>query len=311
MELLRLKIFRDVAHEKSFVKAAKLNHLTQPSVSAHIRHLEEELTVQLFERSPRKTALTSAGKILLPIAEEILLKSQHLKDLFLSPQSQQGVRESIRVAAIPTIGIYGLSALWKGFIETHPHFHIDLHYLSCEEIYQSLLDGKIDLGIVAYPEKRMGVNVILFGSDELIAIVAPQHRLAEEKSIFLRQIHGEDYVAFEKNSPTQQYIDRILREKRVQITLQMTHDNIDTLKRGVEAGVGISIVPALTVKEEVRNQTLRALKIRDRGMVRPLGMVTLEKNHLSRPCHLLITFLLDHRNRKKMVKHEPHPPLSL
>src|SRR3990167_10114348 len=192
MEFRDLKIFRDIAHEKSFVKTAKLNFLTQPSISTHLKHLEEKLGARLFERVPRKVTLTKEGELLLPHVEDLLLRHDNLKTC-LAHAKHIPVGD-VRIATIYSIGMYELAPFLKKFIRTYPEIHIHHQYRQADLIYDLILEDKIDLGIVAYPDTRAKIKVTPFGMDHLLLIVPPHHRLAKRKRIRLEQIQGEPFI---------------------------------------------------------------------------------------------------------------------
>src|SRR3989338_6318615 len=152
MEFRDLKIFRDIAQEKSFVKTAKLNFLTQPSISSHLKHLEEELGVKLLERVPRKVTLTRDGELLLPHVEDLLLRYENIKTFVAKTKAI--TKGDVRIATIYSVGMYELSPILKKFISSYPDVHLHLQYRPAEMIYDLILKNEIDLGIVAYPETR-------------------------------------------------------------------------------------------------------------------------------------------------------------
>lgn len=291
MELQKLKIFQDLAHEKNFVKTAKLNFLTQPSVSSHLKQLEEELAVRLFERVPRRVELTREGELLLPYVEEILLKCENLKTLV--GQSQGIPRGDVRIATIYSVGMYELAPYLKRFIRKYPEIHVHLQYRRSDIVYDLILKNKIDFGLVAYPDRRAKIEVTPFGRDHLVLIVPTHHSLAKRKSVRLEKLDGENFIAFDSGIPTRETIDKTLGEKGVKVQIRMTNENIDTLKRSVEVGLGISIVPSKTVTEEVRKGTLKSIQISDIKLNRPLGILTLKDRLWSYPLQLFMEVLTD------------------
>src|SRR3990167_246151 len=146
MEFRELKIFRDIAHEKSFVKTAKLNFLTQPSISTHLKHLEEKLGARLFERVPRKVSLTKEGELLLPHVEDLLLRHDKLKTCLA--EAKHIPRGDIRIATIYSVEIYELSLFLKKFIRPYPEIHTHHQSRQADTIYDLLLENKIHVGIV-------------------------------------------------------------------------------------------------------------------------------------------------------------------
>lgn len=295
MELRDLKIFRDIANEKSFVKTAKLNFLTQPSISTHLKRLEDELGVKLFERAPRKVAITKEGELLLPHVEDLLLRHDNLKAHLA--QTKQIPVGNVRIVTVYSVGMYELAPFLKKFIRTYPNIHIELQYRRAGVIYDLILENKIDLGIVAYPDTRAKIKVTPFGTDHLVLIVPPHHRFAKRKHIHLRQIQGEHFIAFDQGIPTREAIDQVLERLGIKVQIQMTNENIDTLKRAVEVALGISIVPSKTVTEEIRKGTLKSIQLDGVKLNRPLGILTLKEQILSFPVQLFIEMLTNKKLR--------------
>jgi DNA-binding transcriptional LysR family regulator len=132
----------------------------------------------------------------------------------------------------------------------------------------------MDLGLVAYPTRRPGLQIDIFSEDELVLICHPSHHLARRDGLRLADLNGEKLIAFEPDIPTRKVIDRYLREYNVQIEHTMEFDNIETVKRAVEIESGVSIVPRNTVRKEVENGLLASVSLRDPRMVRPLGVIS-------------------------------------
>lgn len=287
MQILELKIFRDIAHEKSFVKAAKLNFLTQPSASLHLKHLEEKLGARLFERSPRKVRLTPQGESLLPHVEDLLVRCDNLKTL--TQRTKRIASGDIRIATIPSIGEYEFTPFLKKFMRAWPDIQIHLQYRRADIIYDLVLKNKIDLGIVAYPENRPKIKVIPLGSDELVLITPPKHSLGKKRNVSLEHLQDENFIAFSQELPTRQAIDEALAKRNVTVKIRMTNDNVDMIKRAVEIGMGIAVVPSQAVLEEVGKKTLRSTRLRDIHLTRPLGILTLRDRVTSYPVELFIS----------------------
>ena len=291
MNLTQLRLFRDVAREQSFGKAAQKNFISQPAVSVHIRKLEEELGKKLLNRSPHQIELTPDGITALADVKEILRLCDGLR---IRSRFSQGILEgNIRIASIHSIGMYEMGDFLAAFMKSFPKVHIHLQYQRFDEIYDLLLKEKIDLGLVAYPERRTRIETIPYGSDDLVLIVGGHHPLAGGKSVVLEQIKEEPFIAFDQGIPTREATDRFFQEKGISLDLRMTNDNIFTLKKAVEAGIGVSIVPSDAVEEEIRQGRLSRLKIRDIDSRRPLALLKLKKCQLSKPAEVFVERLLE------------------
>lgn len=155
-----------------------------------------------------------------------------------------------------------------------------------------LLSDKIDLGVVAYPESRTRIDTLALWQDDLVLIVSENHRFKGKGSILLSDINNEPFVAFEEGIPTREAIDKILKQRNITIDIRMTNDNIYTLKKVVTAGIGVSIVPARAVEEDVTSGRLSRIKIKDIDLARPLSLLKLKKNKLNPPLEAFVEKLL-------------------
>ena len=292
MNITQLKLFRDIARERSFIKVAQQRHITQPAVSVHIQKLEHELGKKLFIRSPHNVQLTPEGIVILSDVKEILRLCDGLK---IRTNYDQGVLEgNIRIATIHSIGMYEMGDFLSFFMKAFPKVHIHLEYRRFDDIYRLLLKEKIDLGIVAYPEKRTKIEIIPYSEDELVVIVAKDHHLSRKKTVSLDQINGEPFIAFDEGIPTREATDQIFKERDIRVDIRMTNDNIYTLKKAVEANLGVSIVPSNTVNEEVHEGHLSRLRIRNTNLRRPLALLKLKKTKLNTPLEIFVSKLLEY-----------------
>ncbi len=286
MNLHQLKLFRDLSIELSFVRVAQINHLTQPAVSLQIKNLEAELGIAIFERAPRRVALTEQGRALLPLVEDILKSCANLRSL--SAGVAHHTSGDVRIASIHSIGMYELGAILRRFLQGYPRIHVRLQYLQAAEIYDLVLRKKLDLGIVAYPHSHHLIDVIPFGSDSLTLVVPHGHRLAQRNSIRLQDLSGEPFIAFDEGIPTREAIDELLKEQGVRVDVRMTNDNVYAIKSAVQANLGIAFVPSLTVEEEVRRGLLHTVSVRGMKTVRPRAIIVRKKHTLTKAAQIFL-----------------------
>ncbi|RMG44919.1 MAG: LysR family transcriptional regulator [Candidatus Dadabacteria bacterium] len=274
MDLIQLKLFVDVARSKSFSRAARANYITQPSVSLRIKQLEDELGVRLFDRTARQVQLTPEGHALISEAEKIMEQCNHFAEyVSMLKGSPSG---DIRIATIPSVGMYHLGEYLKRFLNLYPNIHFNLQYRNSGVIYDLLAAKKIDAGLVAYPEKRTGLDVNVFAEEPLVLAVNRQHPLSAKKTVSLNDLEGQDFISFEENIPTGAAIDKILKQHSIKVNYVMTNNNIDAIKHAVEAGLGMAIVPALTVEQERKLKTLAVIKIKENIPPRPIALLAAE-----------------------------------
>ncbi len=275
-----LKIFCDVTDLNSFSRAADQNYVTQSSVSQQIRNLEKYWKTPLLNRSRRELSLTPAGQTLYREAKIILARYNHLNRQL--QKKSEAVTGSVKISAIHGVGLHELPPYMKRFIQMYPQVNVQLEYKKDSDVYNEVLRKSSDLGIVAYPKERAGLTVIPFKKDEMRLICSPDHPIGKMREVPLKRLINENFVAFEKNLPTRHAVDEALAHAKTQVNIIMEFDNIETVKRAIEIGAGISILPLATVNQELESRILRAVKISGTPLVRPLGILSL-KSRLETP----------------------------
>lgn len=271
MDIKSIKIFADLVETNSFTKASSLNFVTQSAVSQRMRSVEIELSSQLMERTKGRVVLTPQGEAFYKIAKQMLKLYQNLMDELKAPaQEPQG---ELRVATIYSVGLHELPPYIKRFMKKYPKVNLRIEYHRSNQIYDMVSQGVIDIGIVAYPVKRPRIKIVPFKNDKLILITHPKHNLARSHAIDIRKLHGLEFVAFEKDIPTRKAVDRILKLYKTYVNTVLEFDNIETLKRAVEIGTGVSIVPSATVVQELNSQTLSAVGFSNKTFLRPIGII--------------------------------------
>jgi DNA-binding transcriptional LysR family regulator len=290
MEFDQLRLFVDLVREQSFTKVAERHFITQPAVSLSIQRLEEELGTKLLERTTRKVLVTEEGRILYDYARDVLDKTRDVK--FILQERQDRVMGSLRLATVHSVGLYELPATLKEFIRRYPEVNIHIDYQLADQVYHSLADGEADLGLVAYPEERSNIVVVPFFEDELVVICSTEHPLASRERARLQDLCQNGFVAFESEIPTRKAIDALLAAHDITVDIRMECDNIEILKKMVEVGLGISVVPALSVREEARSGALRVLPLGDHAVRRPLAILHRKGKALSRPQRAFVDLLV-------------------
>ncbi len=271
MQIETFKVFCDLVETASFSRAATLNSITQSAVSQQIRALEQRYDVSLIERGKKNFSVTQEGRAFLQASKEILSTYGNLGDRIR--ELQNVVAGQLRVATVYSIGLHELPPFLKKFRAVYPGVEVLIDYRRSAQVYNEVLEGDADLGLVAFPTKRTGLVIEDFWRDKLVLICHPSHPLAESRCIRLRDLHGEKFISFEPDLPTRKVIDRLLREQGVEIEHAMEFDNIETVKRAVEIENGVSIVPQTSVADETRNGSLVAVEIESFEMWRPLGVI--------------------------------------
>jgi len=271
MHLQNFKIFIDLIETGSFTLAAQRNNITQSAVSQIVRMIEEKYGVTLVERGRKKFSVTPEGQIFEKVAREML----QLFESIGSRMHELGdvVAGKLRISTVYSIGLHDLPAKLQTFRDAHPDVEVQVDYKRSPLIYDDVADGRADLGLVSFPQRRKGVMADIFDEDEMVAICAPTHRLGKKKKMKLKELQDEAFISFEPDTPTRRAIDRILKLAGVTFRQQQEFDNIETVKRAVEVAGVVSIVPKCTVAKEVAAGSLNAIKLEDSDMKRPLGIL--------------------------------------
>lgn len=262
--------------------------MSQSAVSQRIRSLEQEFGYVLVERGKGRPGahFTEAGIRLLAGARELLSRADELKREMA--ELSGAVSGSLRVATVYSIGLHALTPAISQYLAEFPQVNLHVEYLRTNRIYEALLAGAIDCGIVACPKAVAQVEVIPLHTETLALILPPDHPLAARESVPLTELDGMPFVAFDIDIPTRGLIDAALKEVGASVEIVHEFDNIETVKRVVEIGLGISLVPEATVTREVRDGTLVVRPLEGATIQRPTG-VLLKKGRV--PSNALSRFM--------------------
>jgi DNA-binding transcriptional LysR family regulator len=279
MQIGTLKVFCDLVESRSFSRAALRNFITQSAVSQQVKNLESRFETQLLRRDGKSVTPTPAGRIFYERSRAIL---DGFEQMQLEMKSiGQDMAGSVRIAAIYSVGLYEMSVVVKTFLKIYPKVNLHVEYIQGARVYEDCLRGAFDLGIVTYPEPRKGLRIIPLPSDKLVLICSPDHLLARRHHIDIRKLNGLNYVGFEKEMASQRALDRIFKEHKIKVNVVMEFNNIETIKRSVEIGAGVSIVPILSVQKEVQSGALVQINFTDKSFYRSLGVLVRSKQPLS------------------------------
>jgi DNA-binding transcriptional LysR family regulator len=279
LENARLAVFRAVARHLSFRKAADELYLTQPAVSLQIKALEEDLGVQLFDRTGSHVELTAAGRVLLEHAEksqEMLLGAEH-KIAALSGE----LAGQLALGASTTIAQYVLPRTLAAFLSEHPRVQLSLISGNTEHIVEAVVKRQIALGFIEGPSRSKDVKEELFLADELVLIVPAAHEWAERERIATQELKSAALLMRERGSGTRHVVERALAAEGVKpasLRIAMELDSTEAIKSAVEAGLGVGFVSRWAIAKDARTgSSFRIVELdgvrmrREFLMVRPAG----------------------------------------
>jgi DNA-binding transcriptional LysR family regulator len=270
MHIESLKVFCDLVDTRSFSKAASKNFISQSAVSQQVRALEDKFDRKLVERSRNGLVPTAAGKTFYQGCREIIERFASLNEEMKGLGNV--VSGQVRVATIYSVGLHELAQVMKRFMKSYPQVNIHIEYSRPNRVYEDVINHVIDMGIVAYPTARQQIEIIPYRSDRLVLVCSPDHEFSSRKRLDIGSLDGHRFIGFERDIPTRKAVDKILRTHRAAVQYVMEFDNIETIKRSVEADLGVTIVPRATVENEIRAGTLRAVDFTE-NYTRPIGII--------------------------------------
>jgi DNA-binding transcriptional LysR family regulator len=280
MNLNHLGAFDAVAREGSVTRAGARLRITQPAVSRQLKLLEEAVGARLVDRLPKGVRLTSAGELLAGYARRLFALADEGERAVAELQGLK--RGSLTVGASTTIGIYFLPTLLARFTRRFPLIDLHMEVSNTQVIQQYLMDRRVDVavteGFVHWPELEARVFLV----DELVPIVPVGHRLASARHVSLREFCTEPLLMREKGSGTRDIIEAALARKRVEVRPMMDLGSTEAIKRSVEAGVGVAIVSALTVEQELHDRRLVSFRLADCRLRRSLHVVQARDRSVSK-----------------------------
>jgi DNA-binding transcriptional LysR family regulator len=289
MHIETLKIFCDLADLRSFSKTAEKHIVSQSAVSQQIAQLEMEHKCQLLNRGKRPLELTPAGEIFYRAAKDIIDRFEQFKSELNSLKSTAQAR--INLGAIYSIGMYTLSDYIRKFMVKKPNINVHIEYFSAEKIYEMVLSGELDIGIVAVPKIDKRLSVYDFEDEPLVLVCGPKHDLAGKNKIDIHQLQFEKFIGFEEGVPTRDWIDDIFQRHNIVIRPVMEFDNVETVKKAVEINSGVSILPRPVVLQELAAGTIKALEFENERFARPTGIIIRKDRILSYDTKFLIELL--------------------
>jgi DNA-binding transcriptional LysR family regulator len=258
MQLQDLTVFAAVAAERSFSRAAKKLHRTQPAVSQAVRRLEDELGDRLFDRSSRDGTLTEAGRLLQDYASRLLRLAG---DAETAVRELQQVRRGRVVIGANEAAVHSLLPFVARFAVEHPQAHVEVRRVASRQMAEALLERTLDFGVLTFQPPERGLQAISLGHDELVMLAHPAHRLAGRKRVSIEEVGRETVIAHNDPSPARERVLRLYERRRAPINIQIALPSLDGIKRAVEMGVGVAVLPRRCALAEIASGRLAAVKV--------------------------------------------------
>lgn len=289
MQIETLKIFCDLAELQSFSKTADRHFLSQSAVSQQLAQLELAYKCQLINRKKRPIELTKEGQLFYTAAIDILERHEQLRSELNALKSSTDSR--INVAAIYSIGMHTLPDYIKRFMVKYPNVNVNIEYFRASKIYELILAGEADIGLVAIPKQDKRMDVYEFEDEPLVLACSPKHPLSRESRVDIHQLQFERFIGFEKDTPTRIWIDNIFERYNIVLRPAMEFDNVETIKRAVEINSGISILPQTVIIQEVNDGSIKTVGFSNEDFIRPTGIIVRKSKLLGQTGRYFIELL--------------------
>ena len=273
LENYRVQVFRAVAEQASFRRAAEQLHISQPSVSQHIRLLEEELGTRLLERTSTGVQLTHSGERLLNFAR----RSSRMSQLLLAEITHQEGQSAgtLRLAGSTTVAQYLLPRMLAGFRKDHPRIALTARSGNTQQVTGWVLAPEVDLGLIEGPPASKEVKVEPFLEDRLTLIIPCKHPWTGH-TISMDQLRQASFLLREPGSGTRRVMEQALRRAGLrmnQLTIAMELDTTGAIVSAVEAGLGVGIVSELAIRKELRLGTITTISVTGLVMKRAFSLI--------------------------------------
>jgi DNA-binding transcriptional LysR family regulator len=292
MDLRRLEVFCKVLELKSFSRAAEASLLSQPTVSEHIRHLEDLLEVQLFDRLGREVVPTRAGEMLYGFARRMLILRREATRSLELYRGKAGGSLELGGSTIP--GQYILPSLIGAFRLNHEDVRIKLVIADTMKITDMVMDGTLELGLVGARIESNKLHFKELFEDELVLAVPAEHPWAGRSAIRLEELSGVSFIMREEGSGTRMMMLRLLEQagfapRSLRVMAEM--GSTEAIRQAIKANVGVSILSGRAIADDLRFGLLRQVAIENMSLIRSFYLVTHKNRSRSPLAQAFVDFL--------------------
>jgi LysR family transcriptional regulator, cyn operon transcriptional activator len=278
MDLHQLKVFQSAVNAGGFTHASRELHLSQSTISQHIKQLEEELGCQLFMRVGKRVVLTEAGQLLREHSEKIF---QDVKNAKMSIRELAGLqRGKVRFGTGATTLIYQLPPVLETYQARFPNIELIVVSDISDHILRDVQAQRVDLGLVMLPVEEPDLQMAPLCEEELKIAIPSRHPLARKRSLSIADLGQLRFILYEQKTVMRKRVDDFFAELGVKPRVAMVMENIEAIKSLVGAGLGASILPVHAVGEEAADRKVTLMRVENHPLHRQLGLITLKSDYL-------------------------------
>lgn len=268
-----LKTFVTLVEVKNFTKAAQLLHISQPSVSVHIKNLETEFNTELLIRSPKLIKITPSGEILYERAKQILsMYEQTQKDIL---DYQEDIKGKLVIGASFTIGEYILPSILLALHSKFPNLELEVFIGNTEEIVQSVRLLNADIGLIEGQTNEKELQVEAFMEDELFIIGSSENELASKDSVSIADLQNQTWFMREEGSGTREYLKHVLRSNGLKVKSILTISSNQGIKETIihSRQEGLSLLSIHAIKRDIQHHHLSIIPLDQRPFKRMFSCI--------------------------------------
>lgn len=278
MDINQLEVLVAVAREKSFSRAADVLDRTQPAVSQAIRRLEKEVGEKLFDRSSKDGTLTIAGEVLLDYAKQMLNLRQNAG---VAIKELKNLHHGKVTISANEHTVFCLLPIIEEFSRRHPLIKVEVKRGVASRIPTEITAREVEIGIISFKPKDESVKSIPIFTDELVLVVSPQHSLAGKSTVSIKDLGTETFIAHNAQSPYREKVISAFDKYQVKLNISTELPSLEAIKKLVEKGVGVALVPKLTAQSEIDNGQLFGLSVKELKLERQLHFIYRRNSVLS------------------------------
>jgi len=280
MDIRQLDMFRAVAEEGAFTRAAERLHVSQSAISRQLQLLEQELGTLLLHRSGKGATLTPHGERLLATANRV---SRELQDAVSQiADSQKLQRGLLSLGGGMTVSLYVLPKLLKKFRALYKNIDLRITTGESEQLQRLLRTRQVDIALLTLPIVAADLEVLPVLHEEMIVVTSPNHPVSRQPTVEASRLGRYPLVLFESGSNTRHVLDEFFRQEEVPINVVMETENVEIIKAMVASGLGITILPYSAIAGELRSGRLAWSRVRGRRLYRDTGWVYLKSEYIPR-----------------------------
>ncbi|HVT49413.1 MAG TPA: LysR substrate-binding domain-containing protein [Vicinamibacterales bacterium] len=273
-----LRVFVTVAAERSFSRAARKLRRTQPAVSQAIRRLEQAAGERLIDRSSRDGTLTDAGEVLLEYGSRLIRLADEAAGAVADLREARSGRV---VIGANEGGVHAVLPLIAAFRRDHPAILVEVRRLSARQMPQEVSLRAVDFGVVTFNPPDRELASLIVTTDELVLLVRPDHPLADRRQITMEEMGRQTVIAHNDPSPTRERVLKLYEQRQTQLNIRLSLPSLDAIKRAVEMGLGVALLPRRCAQGEISRGELVEIRVPELRSPRQVRLVHRREAQLS------------------------------